>query len=76
MPVSRKRPSASAVELQGRCDRDPREVLLLELIAEPFLGLGGLEPGTEVFPGRGTDLQRLEGRAWNRPPFEIEDPVR
>ena len=60
-------------ELRGRCDRDPREVLLLKLIAQPFLGLGGFEPGTEVFPGCRADLHHVEGRAGNRLPFEIDD---
>ena len=60
-------------DLRRRRDRDPREVLPLELVARPFLGPGGFEPGAEVVPVRGADLQHLEGRARDRLPFEVDD---
>ncbi len=60
-------------ELRGRRDGAPREIRLLELVACPPPGPGGFEPGTEVFPDRGADLQHLEGRAGDRLPLEIDD---
>ncbi len=73
MPVSRKRPSASAVSFGAGVIVTSRQILLLEPVTAPFLGPDGFEPGTEVFPGRGADLQHLEGRAGDRLPFEIDD---
>ncbi len=37
-------------DLRGRCDRDPREVLLLELIARPFLALAASSQGPRSSP--------------------------
>ena len=73
MPVSRKRPSASAVNFGAGAIVTRGRYCHLELIAPPFPGPGGFEPGAEVVPGRGADLQHVEGRARDRLPFEIDD---